>query len=75
MRFLVAILLLLPTTAFAQQLTPSQAAVQITTVVNNMATAMERENQQLQEANTKIADLQKQLDDLKAKYEPKPKEK
>ena len=59
---LCVIALMVP--ASAQQMTPSQAAIQVGSLVNSMATALENDQKV-------IADLQKQVADLKTKYEPK----
>ena len=63
-RLIFVISMLLPSVAFAQQQpSPSQTAIQIDNVVNQWA-------QQLDNDQRAIAALQKQIDDLKAKYEP-----
>ena len=60
-------LLALTVAASAQQMnSPSQVALQIDNVINTWAVQLEAN------AHT-IADLQKQIADLKAKYEPAPK--
>jgi len=59
----IAISLLLLTAASAQQ-TPTQLALQIDGIINQWAQAIESQQQQ-------IAALQKQIADMKAKYEPK----
>lgn len=71
----IAMFLLMPSLAMAQQpqqLTPSQAAVQITTVINSMATSLEQVEKQLNEANARNAELQKQLDAAKSSQAPVP---
>lgn len=50
--------------AAQQQATPSQTAIQIDNVVNLWA-------QQIEAQQKMIADLQKEIAELKAKYEPK----
>jgi hypothetical protein len=47
------------------QLSPSQAALQVNSVINSMALALENEQKV-------ISDLQRQIAELKAKYEPPP---
>ena len=69
MRLAIAAFLLtltVPALAQQQQVTPSQAALQITGVIGQMATAIENcgvENQKLQ---AQIAELKKEVDSLKA---------
>ncbi len=65
MRLTAALLFSLFATAASaqQQATPSQVAIQIDNVVNGMAQSIENDQRI-------IADLQKQIADLKAKYEP-----
>ena len=55
-------LLALTTVAFAQQLTPSQIALQIDNIINQWAQTIEAQQRQ-------ITDLEKQITDLKAKSE------
>lgn len=63
MKFLsIGILLALTVSASAQQ-TPAQMALSINGVIGQWAQILEAQQKQ-------IADLQKQLDDLKAKCEP-----
>lgn len=62
---IIGVLCLMPVCANAQQqASPSQTAIQIDNVINQWAQTLEA----LQKQN---ADLQKEVADLKAKYEPK----
>jgi len=58
----LAFALVAPARAQAQQ-TPSQIAIQLDGVINSWAQTIESQNKV-------IADLQKEVADLKAKYEP-----
>ena len=57
------------TSAFAQQqqVSPSQAAIVADNIINGLADAVEHEAATIKADNEKIADLQKQLADLKTK--------
>ena len=71
--FMIVAALVVPAGAFAQQqpTTPSQIALQIDAVVNQWAQALESAQQTMRADQAKIADLQKQVDALKTKSEPK----
>ena len=60
MRIAVALLLMM-TPAAAQQMTPSQIAVAVSTAVNQMATALEQLEKQNQELKKENEELKKQV--------------
>lgn len=73
MRFVIAFMLL-TTPAMAQQqqvASPSQLAVEIDNAVGTLSRQAEYYKAQAEKAQQQIADLQKQLDALKPKDEPK----
>ena len=67
--FLIGVVLLMTAPAFAQQqqVSPSQAAIAADNIINVLANAVEQEAATIKADNEKIADLQKQLADLKTK--------
>ena len=67
--FLIGVVLLMTAPAFAQQqqVSPSQAAIAADNIINGLANAVEQEAATIKADNEKIADLQKQLADLKTK--------
>jgi hypothetical protein len=72
MRYLIALsLFFLSLPALAQQQpTPSQTAIQIDNAINGWAQRLEAQDKMIADQIAKIADLQKQIDDAKAKADP-----
>lgn len=71
MRYLVALLLFVPSLALAQQPSPSNIALQINTAVSNMALSLERETQTVTALQQQLNAAQAEVKRLTDKYEPK----
>ena len=64
MKYLILLIALFATPAFAQQASPSQLALQINSAISNMALGLERDQAVIQQ-------LQAEVKRLTEKYEPK----
>lgn len=70
--FIFSALVLAASPAFAQTTSPSQTALQLDSVINQWAQALELQQQTIKTAQETINELQREVDSLKAAAASKP---
>ena len=72
--FAVFATLILASPAFAQQLSPAEAALQASTIVNQLGQMATQQQKTVEQLQAQLVALIKERDELKAKLEAKEKE-